>query len=192
VANHNIEGFSLTHAAILGAGGVEEEFGDLYGIRSGSLELDQDSYDNTGDDGILSTWYWANKANVTIQAGYIPFDTFSLLTSSTVSSSGSGSSEIISAPLWELRQMNSPTRSMLIRSHSKGGAGVSRYIDFILYKVQFQPISFDGPAYKEGLLVNYSGSALFTDTDHEGNPVLDSTTGLPTKAIGKIVSWGEA
>lgn len=185
------EGFSLTHAAILnGTTGLDETFGDLYGIRSGSLELDQDSYDNTGDDSILSTWYWANKVNVTIQSGYIPFETLELLTSSRVTSSGSGASEILSVPLYEQRQMNSTPRPMRIRVPSKDQSGNPRVLDFILYKVQFQPISFDGPSYKEGLLINYNGSALFSDTDHMGQPVLDSVTGEPTTAIGKILSSG--
>ena len=95
------EGFSISHAAILdGATGLEETFGDIYGIRSGSLELDQDSYDNTGDDTILSTWYWANKVNVTIQGGYIPFQTLSLISGSVVASSGTGADQTFTLPLW--------------------------------------------------------------------------------------------
>lgn len=191
MASKQAEGFSLSHAAILdGSTGLEEEFGDLYGIRSGSLELDQDSYDNTGDDAILSTWNWANRVNVTIQSGYIPFNTWALISGSAVTSSGAGASEIIEAPLWEQRQMNTQPRPMLIRVPSKDSTGIPRTLDFILYKVQFQPFSFDGPSYKEGLLVNYNGTALFSDTDHEGNPVLDSVSGLPTTAIGKLISKG--
>jgi hypothetical protein len=77
---------------------------------------------------------------------------------------------------------------MLIRVPSKDKDGNTRLLDFILYKVQFQPFSFDGPSYKEGLLMNYNGSALFSDTDEKGNPVLDSRTGNPTKAIGRLLS----
>jgi hypothetical protein len=184
-----VEGFSLSHAAILnGTTGLEETFGDIYGIRSGSLELDQDSYDNTGDDAILSTWYWANKVNLTIQSGYVPFKTLELLSGSKVTSSGTGAAQTISLPLWEANSMNTQPRPMLIRVPSKDSAGVQRRLDFILYKVQFQPFSFDGPAYKEGLLLNYNGSALFSDTDEKGQPVLDSVSGLPTKAVGRLIS----
>ena len=189
MASPIVEGFSLSHAAILdGTTGLEETFGDIYGIRSGSLEMDQDSYDNTGDDAILSTWFWANKVNVTIQSGYVPFNTIALLSGSAVTSSGSGDSEQFTLPLWEERQINTSPRPMLIRVPSKDSAGVVRTLDFILYKVQFQPFSFDGPSYKEGLLLNYSGTALFSDTDETGSPVLDSVTGLATKAIGRMVS----
>lgn len=183
------EGFSLSHAAILDqATGLQELDGDLYGIRSGSLELDSDSYDNTGDDTILSRWYWANSVNVTIQSGYIPFRTIALLSGSAVTSSGSGANETFSLPLWEQRQMNTAPRPMLIRVPSKDKDGVPRRLDFLLYKVQFQPISFDGPSYKEGLLVNYNGAALFSDKDEKGQPVLDSVTGEPTTAVGRLVS----
>lgn len=191
MAHPTVEGFSLSHAAILnGSTGLEEEFGDIYGIRSGSLELDQDSYDNTGDDAILSTWFWANRANITVQSGYVPFQTIALLSGSHIDSSGTGASETFSLPLWEERQMNTQPRPMLIRVPSKDKTGVVRRLDFVLYKVQFSPFSFDGPAYKEGLLLNYQGTALFSDTDEKGQPVVDSVTGLPTKAIGRLLSAG--
>ena len=189
MANPTVEGFSLSHAAILnGSTGIEEEFGDIYGINSGSMELDQDSFDNTGDDTILSTWYWANKVNLTIQAGYIPFETISLITGSVIKSSGSGANQSFEIPLWEENAMNTQPRPMLVRVPSKDKLGAVRVLDFILFKVQFQPISFDGPAYKEGLKVNYNGSALFSDTDEKGNPVLDSRTGEPAKAVGRLIS----
>lgn len=189
MANPTVEGFSISHAAILnGTTGLEESFGDLFGIRSGSLELDQDSYDNTGDDAILSTWYWANKVNVTVQGGYVPFQTMSLISGSVMTSSGAGAAQTFSLPLWELGAMNTATRPMLIRVPSKDADNAIRLLDFILYKVQFQPFSFDGPSYKSGLLLNYNGSALFSDKDEKGAAVLDSRTGLPSKAIGRLLS----
>jgi hypothetical protein len=184
-----VEGFSLSHAAILGPDGVEGEFGDIYGIRSGSLEMDSDSYDNTGDDAILSTWYWANRVNVSVQSGYVPFETIAMLSGSELkSSSSAGAGQTFELPLWEERQMNTSPRSMLIRVPSKDKDGEVRALDFILYKVQFQPFSFDGPSYKEGLLLNYNGTALFSDKKEDGTPVLDSVTGKPTKAIGRLLS----
>lgn len=184
-----VEGFSLSHAAILdGTTGAEAVDGDIYGIRSGSLEMDSDSYDNTGDDTILSTWYWANRVNVTVQSGYVPFPTISLLSGSKVTSSGTGNDTTFSLPLWEEASMNTQPRPMLIRLPSKDKDGLVRTLDFVLFKVQFQPFSFDGPSYKEGLLLNYSGTALFSDKDEKGQPVLDSRTGRPTKAIGRLLS----
>ena len=190
MVSSTVEAFSISHAAILNPStGVEEAVGgDIYGVRSGSLELDSDSYDNTGDDAILSTWYWANKVNVTVQGGYIPFETLALVSGSVITSSGSGDNETFSLPLWEENTMNTQPRPMLVRCPSKDKEGKIRVLDFILFKVQFQPFSFDGPSYKEGLLLNYNGSALFSDTDEKGQPVLDSRTGQPTKAVGRLVS----
>lgn len=189
MAHPTVEGFSISHAAILnGNTGIEETFGDIYGIRSGSLELDQDSYDNTGDDTILSTWYWANKVNVTVQGGYVPFQTLALISGSNITSSGTGVNQTFALPLWEENTMNTVPRPMLVRVPSKDATGAVRLLDFILYKVQFQPFSFDGPSYKEGLLLNYNGSALFSSTDEKGGPVLDSKTGAATRAIGRLLS----
>lgn len=189
MATQIVEGFSLSHAAILnGSTGLDEEFGDIYGIRSGSIELDSDSYDNTGDDAILSSWFWANRVNLTVQGGYIPFQTLSLITGSKVTSSGSGASQSFSLPLWEQETMTTTARPVRLRIPSRDHEGVARRLDIILYKVQFQPFSFDGPSYKEGLLLNYNGTALFSDKDEKGQPVLDSRTGQPSKAIGRLVS----
>lgn len=184
-----VEGFSLSHAAILnGTAGAETVDGDIYGIRSGAIELDTDSYDNTGDDGILSTWYWFNKATLTVQSGYVPFNTIALLSGSKYTSSGTGNNDYFSMPLWEQRQLNSPQFPVLIRVPSKDKNGLARRLDFVLYKVQFQPLSFDGPNYKDGLLLNYTGTALMSDTTETGAQVLDSVSGLPTKAIGRLLS----
>lgn len=184
-----VEGFSLSHAAILdGTTGAEAVDGDIYGIRSGSIELDTDSYDNTGDDAVLSTWYWFNKATLTVQSGYVPFKTIALLSGSKVTSSGAAPNDFYTLPLWEERQQNTTPRPVLIRVPSKDKDGVLRTLDFVLYKVQFQPISFDGPTYKDGLLLNYTGTALMSDKDEKGQPVLDSQTGLPSRAIGRLVS----
>jgi hypothetical protein len=186
------EGFSLSHAAILDgqSDDAQVNFGTFYGVRSGSIALQVQSFDNTGDDAVLSTWYWADKATVTITSGYIPFQTISVLTGSQITSSGAGNSAIYQLPLWELGSMNTSPRPMMVRVPSKDSAGNIRQLDFILYKVQFEPISFTGPDYKVGLLVNYTGTALMSSIDEKGNPVLDSQTGLPSKQIGRLVSSG--
>jgi len=177
-----VEGFSLSHAAILdGTTGAEMTDGDIYGIRTGSLEVDTDSYDNTGDDSVLSSWFWFNYANVTVQSGYVPFKTIALLAGSTVTSSGAAPNDYYNLPLWNEKSLNQPVRPMLIRVPSKDSAGLVRTLDFVLYKVQFNPFSFDGPAYKDGLLLNYSGRALLSSTDEKG-------TALTERAIGRLIS----
>jgi hypothetical protein len=182
VATPIVEGFSLSHAAILdGTTGAEAVDGDIYGIRQGSLEVDSDSYDNTGDDAVLSSWFWFNFANVTVQSGYVPFKTIALIAGSTVHSSGTGNADYYSMPLWNESSINTAPRPMLIRVPSKDKDGVLRSLDFVLYKVNFQPFGFDGPSYKDGLLLNYSGRAVMSDKDERGNA-------LSERAIGRIIS----
>ena len=180
-----VEGFSVTHAAILTGSTPAEnqasQLTDIYGIRSGTIEVDTDSYDNTGDDSILSTWSWFNFATISIQAGYVPFNLISTLTGATITSSGAGAAAYYSIPLWNTDSLNQPTRPVLVRVPAKDSDGATRTIDFCLFKVQFAPITFDGPTYKDGLLLNYSGKALMSDKDEAGNTLSDH-------AIGRIIN----
>jgi hypothetical protein len=188
MADPRVEAFSLSRVAILdGTTGLEETDGRLYTVNSATIELDADSFDNVGDDLIRSTWNWGNRGNLSVQGGYIPFRTLSLIYGLTTVSSGSGADQVFSQLLWERKSMNPVPRPVLIRMPSRDAAGIARNLDIILFKVQFAPITFDGPAYKDGLKINYTGQALFSDVDEVGDPVLDSS-GNATDAIGRIVS----
>lgn len=175
-----VEGFSLSHAAILN-GTTGAELSDIYGIREGTLEVDTDSFDNTGDDAVLSSWQWFNFATVTVQSGFLSFDMLALLSGTTITSSGTAPGDSYSIPLWSEKSLNTVTRPLLIRVPSKTDAGATRFLDFVLFKVQFGPISFDGPSYKNGLLVSYSGKAVMSEVDEKG-------TALTDRAIGRLVS----
>jgi hypothetical protein len=179
----NVEGFSISHAAILnGTTGAELAGGDMYGVRSGSLEVDMDEFDNTGDDYVLSTWQWFNYATVTIEMGYIPFAVIALLTGATITSSGAAPNNHFNLPIWEQGSLNQPTRPMLIRIPSKDSNGAVRTLDIVLYKCQFKPIGFDGPSYKDGLMLNYSAKALISDVDERGQALVGDR-----RAIGRLV-----
>lgn len=182
MTDRTVEGFSLTHAAILnGSTGAEEVDGDIYGVRSGTIAADTGNYDNTGDDVVLSSWFWFNFATVTVQSGYVPFDTIGLLAGASIVSSGTGANDYYSLPLWEETALNQPPRPMLIRVPAKDKDGTIRTLDFVLYKVQFGPFNFDGPSYKSGLLLNYSGRAVMSDKDEKG-------ASLSKKAIGRLIN----
>jgi hypothetical protein len=179
----NVEGFSVSHAAILdGTTGADATGGDIYAVRSGSIELNTDSYDNTGDDTVLSTWNWINYATVSIQSGYIPFELVALLTGSELTKSGTGTTAGYEMPLWEEGTENTAPKPMIIRIPSKDADGNQRNLDFVLYKVQFSPMSFDGPSYKQGLLTNYTGRALLSEKDEKGQA-------LDKRAIGRLLSY---
>src|SRR6478736_4869574 len=85
MSNATIEGFSLSHVAILdGQTGAEEVDGDIYGVRSATLAADTGNYDNTGDDRTLSSWYWFNFGTLTVEAGYVPWKLIRLLSGAEI------------------------------------------------------------------------------------------------------------
>jgi len=180
MASPIVEGFSVSHAAILN-GSTGAEVADIYGVREGSLAVDTGNFDNTGDDTVLSTWAWFNFATVTITSGYVPFDVVSLLSGATITSSGTAPNDYYNLPLWNEESLNTPVRPVLIRVPSKDSLGTPRSLDFIIYRVQFAPITFNGPTYKDGLVLNYSGKALMASVDEKGSA-------LPERAIGRLVS----
>lgn len=181
-----IEGFSITAARILdGTTGATALFGDIYGVREGTLAVDTGNFDNTGNDSVLSSWFWFNYANLTVQAGYLPFQTIAMLSGSAITSSGAGATDFYSLPLWNKSSLNQPRKPVLLRIPAKDQLGVVRTLDIVLYSVQFQPITFDGPTYKDGLRINYGGRALMSAFDEVG-------AALPEPSIGRLVSRAPA
>lgn len=174
------EAFSVSHAAILD-GTTGAEAADIYGVRQGSVSINSDSYDNTGDDAVLSNWFWFNYAEVSISSGYVPFSVIALLTGAPATSS----SDNWSLPMWTEDSLNQPPRPVLIRVPSKDSLGAARTMDIILYRVQFQPIAFDGPNYKDGLVLNYTGRAVLSTVDETGSV-------LAKRAIGRLVNKPQA
>lgn len=175
-----VEGFSVTHAAILN-GTTGAELADIYGCRTGTLDVDSDSFDNTGDDQVLSTWQWFNFATVTIDSGFMPYATMALLTGATIISSGTAPNDYWTLPMWNVGALNQQRRPLLLRCASKTSAGAVRSLDFVMYQVQFAPFKFDGPKYKDGLVVTYSGKCLMSSVDERGQA-------LTEQAIGRIIS----
>lgn len=76
-ARRNVNGFSVTHAAILDYGNAVTPETDLYGVRSASLTPDVGTLDITGDDVVLDTFDWMNHAALNVTGGYISFDAYS-------------------------------------------------------------------------------------------------------------------
>jgi hypothetical protein len=181
----SFEGFSLSHAAILNPG-TRAENQTIYGVRNGTISTDQGNFENTGDDVVLSEHFWINFANVTIEAGFVPFSTLALITGTTVTSSGAAGSDYYALPLWTINSMNQPALPMAIRVPAKDSIGQVRTLDFVLYNVQFQPFNFTGPSYKTGLSCSIAGRALFSSTDESGTTTFTDGQG---KRIGRLVAW---
>lgn len=185
------EGFSLSHAAILD-GTTGAESATVYGVRNGTISTDQGNFENTGDDVVLSEHFWINFANVTIEEGYIPFSTIAKITGTTVTSSGAAGADYYAIPLWTLASMNQVTQPLAIRVPSKDAGGQIRTLDFVLYRVQFQPFNFTGPSYKTGLSCSIAGRALFSTVNEIGTALPASyggASGTSGTAIGRLVSW---
>lgn len=295
MASSIVEAFSITHAqvldgvtpfltAALATGPVDEEL-DIYGVSEASLSPDADSYDNEGDDTVLSTWDWLNKAEVEIQSGYLSFPlianmsgrsvdditptpavnevqtitmtatggTFTitiggqttsalpynetnanvlaaLLALSTVDTgdiavSGPAGTYVLTygadyagqdvpmavlgvgsltggtatiaettkgaaagasafgLDLWHEDSFNVAPKPAILVMPSKDHLGVVRRLTIGLYKVQFKPIEFDGPKYKDGLKVNMNGNALLSAFDELGEPFADGK-----RRVGRLLS----
>ncbi len=178
------EGFSVSHAAILdGSTGAEETNGDIYGVDDASLEADTDSFENTGDDVVLSIWEWFNFGTLTVKGGYISFPTLALVYGEPVASSGADPDDWFSVEFWTDRSMNVQTRPIMVAIPSKDKDGAARSMFAVLYKCSFGPIVFDGPAYKEGLKVSYTARILQSDNDEAG-----ASLGGTYKAPGRLIS----
>lgn len=193
MATKRFEGFSVSRAIILDGATLADNWiqsmgGDLYGVRTASLAANTGNYDNTGEDAVLSAWFWIENATLTVESGYVPFDTIASLTGDVITSSGTAPNDTYSLPLWSEDSVNVAPKPVLIRMPSKDSEGVIRTMDFVLYKVQFSPISFTGPAYKSGLLLNYSGRAVLSLTDETGNQLFKPDGVTPTRAIGRMVN----
>lgn len=182
-----IEGFSLSHVGILD-GETGAEVADMYGVREATIEVDTDSFDNTGDDAVLSSWQWFNFATISVTSGYLPMELAALLAGTTVTTSGVAPDEEYSMPLWGQNSLNTPTRPVLVRIPSKDSAGAVRTLDVILFKVQFAPLSLEGPSYKDGLVTSYSGKAVMSKVDELGAALTEPSIGRIVSKVGNVTT----
>ena len=89
----------------------------------------------------------------------------------------------------ELSMFNVPPKPMLIRCPARDTLGKPCSLIFGLYRVNFAPISFEGPSYKEGLKTNYNGQAVLSKWDEKGVEITDlDEVGQPIKKVGKLIT----
>jgi hypothetical protein len=170
-----VEGFSLTHAQVLdgtvdfltASTSAAPNDQDVYGVNNSSIDPNVDEYDNEGDDVVLSKWGWVNFCEINVQQGYLSFPLIAKMTGQTVSSSGAGAAIVYGIDLWGEASLNVAPMPMILRMPSRDENGVVRSLTLGLYKVQFMPITLDGPQYKDGLKVNLMGRALFSPRDEK-------------------------
>lgn len=187
-----VEAFSLTHAQIMDgeetfleaalATSTDEAL-DIYGVNEANLTPNTDSYNNEGDDVVKSRWNWLVDAEVEVQAGYLSFPLIETLTGRAAVTSGSGAATVVQTDLWHEDDFNVAPKPMIIKMPSKDEDGVVRTLTIGLYKVQFMPMTFEGPAYKDGLKINYGGTALMSLKDEVGAPFADGKN-----RVGRLIS----
>lgn len=184
MANPQVEVFSLSHAQVLDGAtaftsainnlAVDGSALDIFGVSDGKLTAKNSQFENKGDDAILSVWNWLDNADVAIEAGYFSFNLINTITGQTVSSSGAGASQLFAVDIWHQDTLNVTPRPVLLVSPSKDAAGNIRRFFICLYRVQFSPITFTGPTYKDGLRISYGGQATATGLDETGAAFADS------------------
>lgn len=179
---NNVSSFSLSHAGILD-GATAAEVADVYGVNTGSLELESDTYERTGDDKILSTIRWITKGTLSLSSPYMPLDTMAILYGTPVVS-GTGDNDM-TMQLWTEKGMNIKPRPVVLEAPGETEDGTPITMRFVLYKVKFGQVSFDQfLSYKEGLSITLEGDALLSDVDELGEAFEDDLGAR----IGKIVT----
>lgn len=101
----------------------------------------------------------------------------------TTPGTGGQDDTIYEMPLWSEDSFNIAPRPMLATMPSKDHRGNVRLFVIGLYRVQFAPITFDGPKYKEGLKINYGGRATSSQWDETG-----ATLPGGKKRVGTLIS----
>lgn len=187
-----VEAFSLSHAQVMDGttsflaalAAVASESEDIYGVNEASLEPDTDEFDNEGDDVVLSNWGWLNFADLEVQAGYLSFPLIAALTNQTIWSSTSATGkQLFGLDLWHEDSFNVPPKPMIVKMPSRDKDGIPADFVIGLYKAQFKPIVFDGPAYKDGLKVNYNAKCLYSSKDETGVAFADGK-----KRVGRLLA----
>jgi hypothetical protein len=188
-----VEAFSLSHAQILDgatsftaaalATAVGEDL-DIFGVNDSSITPNADSYDNEGDDSVMSTWNWVTSADLAIKAGYLSFKLIEKLTGQAVGSSTIAGKQVWFQDLWHEDSMNVATRPGLLRMPMRDENGAIGSLILGLYRLEPKPVTFDGPKYRDGLKVNYDARANQSLVDEMGNPFPDGK-----KRFGKVLAF---
>jgi hypothetical protein len=189
--SRRVEGFSLSHAQVMDgsttftAAHLATTVGeglDIYGVNDSSITPNADKFDNEGDDAVLSTWNWVTNADLAIKAGYLSFKLIETITRQATGSSTIAGKQVWFQDLWHEDSMNVAARPCLLRMPSRDDNGQVGNLVLGLYRLDFKPITFDGPRYRDGLKVNYDATANQSNVDELGNPFPDGK-----KRFGKIL-----
>lgn len=181
-----LEGFSISHVAIIDPYDPTPEMrdGDLYGVRSASIEANVDSVDEFSNDVAIGMWNSVSTLDISVTSGYVSLDFLARLNGSSPPTGGLVPETVEQRHEYlPVRSLNHQFVSMLFRVPAKDKNGYPMYLDFVLYRVKLAPVSFGEMSYKEGLEVSYSGKAFLSRVDETGQD-------LDRPAFGYLLAAG--
>jgi hypothetical protein len=205
------EGFSFTHASLLGGTGslygagnygaglygtgqAGTESAVLYAARTATIEQAVSEIPSMADDIAIGVWDVLADATLTVEAGFISFDALAAITGLPASSSGAAPGDYYALPLWELPAANVTALPVLLRANGRDSLARTREIDLLLYQVQLTWLQITGPAYKNGVGASYAGKIIPSTTDEQGTylggrlefgrVIADTVTVLPAYGAG--------
>jgi hypothetical protein len=187
-----IEGFSISHAAIIEYNTITDLFEeeDIYGVRSGTIEARIESTEETSNDQLVNVWNSINGIDINIESGYLSLAMMQRFTGSSRFIDGLyPESADMALDLWTPNNMNPGFVSMVVRIPARDSSGVFRSLEFVFYRVKLKPYSFDTASYKDGLTASYQAIAFLSSTDENGLPLVpDDPAGPVRRAYGRLVS----
>lgn len=171
-----LEGFSISHAAILDGETTAEEAAkrDFYGVQSASVSANEESFEEVSNDIVIGSWNSISSINIEVSSGFMSlsiFDRFSF-----------EDKKPLSLDLWNPSAINPAHVPILFRIPSRNQNGVYFNFDIVLFNVKLKPYSLDSLSYKEGLKVSYKGQAFLSDVDEVGNV-------LPFRSFGSMNAY---
>jgi hypothetical protein len=169
------ESFSVSHAAILAGTGTEVQ--PLFAVRSGQVSLRTSSVSSLSDDQEIATWNVMIAADVSVTGGFIPYSTIALLVSAPVSSQAVSGGTAWSQPLYVQQMLAGLEVPLYLAATSRNALGARRALQIVLYRVRISTVQAAPAAYKEGLTVTFTGTALPSGADEAGNSLADLEIG---------------
>lgn len=215
MATHSVEVYSLSHFGVLDpTSGAEPVSGNLFGVRNATMAVDITKTDNTGDNAILSSWYDFNFVTLTVTSGFISASLIEQITKSPVKDYATAAAYTANTPvdrasatyatdlaaavgnpqhvweqdLWRQDALVTSPWPVIARAPSRDNAGVVRLHDFILYKVIFSPIQFNGPTYRAILESSFTAQGFMSSVNEKGTSLGTLPDGRPIQAAGRMIN----
>lgn len=177
--NTHVEGFSISEAVLLDPDtGLPLEDGLLYGVKSGEITPEIDSWDDVSNDTYVDAWSEVKYLNVSISMSHLPVRALSLMTGSELDIPDITQYQM---ELFERSWGGQSFHPMKITIPARDADGNNRVLYYLLYRVKFYDFDFMEASYKEGLPINFQGKAFISSVDEAG-------AALSQPSFGRLIS----